>query len=41
MNIDWLFGVFGWASPIGLGLFLVCFGIFTYLVTKNSKKKDK
>ncbi len=37
--MDW-FLVFGWGSPIGVGVFLVCLGGMIYLLTR-SNKKDK
>ncbi len=35
--MDW-FLVFGWGSPIGIGVFLVCLGGMIYLLTRASKK---
>jgi len=32
------FLVFGWGSPIGIGIFLVCLGGMIFLLTKASKK---
>jgi len=37
--MDW-FLVFGWGSPIGIGIFLVCLGGMIFLLTK-ANKKDK
>lgn len=35
------FLVFGWGSPIGTGIFLVCLGGMIYLLSRvNSKKKE-
>ena len=36
--------ILGWGSPIGLGSFLVCLGIFVWLASKADllqKKKSK
>jgi hypothetical protein len=30
-----------WGSPIGLGIFLVCLGVFIYLLSLADKKKKK
>ena len=31
-----------WGSPIGLGIFLVCFSLFVYFLSKsNARKWDK
>ena len=30
-----------WMSPFGVGFFLVCLGVFIWLVTKNSKYNSK
>lgn len=32
------FLVFGWGSPIGIGIFLLCLGGMIFLLTKSSKK---
>ncbi len=32
--------VFGWGSPIGTGVFLVCLAGMIYLLTKAGKKKE-
>ena len=33
---DW-FLVFGWGSPIGIGIFLLCLGGMIYLLSKAGK----
>lgn len=30
--------IFGWGSPIGVGIFLVSLGMMIYLLSKSSKK---
>ena len=35
-----LFMVLGWASPIGLGLFIVMVSVSTWLVRKSKQEKD-
>ena len=41
--MDNAFMVFGWGSPIGLGIFLACLGAMIYLLShaKDDKKDDK
>jgi len=34
-----LYSIFGWGSPIGIGIFLLMLGGFIYLLTLASKKK--
>ena len=36
MDLD-LFVVLGWASPIGLGIFIVCVSVASWLLRKNKK----
>ena len=37
-----LFSPANWGSPLGVGLFLICLGIFIYLLALADKvKKDK
>lgn len=33
-----VFSVEAWQSPVGVGIFLVCFGVFLYLVTNMNTK---
>jgi hypothetical protein len=35
-----LFAVLGWASPIGLGIFIVCASFATWLVRKSRQFKE-
>jgi hypothetical protein len=35
-----LFTVLGWASPIGLGLFIVCVSFATWLVRKSRQNRS-
>ncbi len=37
--MDTLFLIFGWGSPIGTGIFLVCLAGMIYLLSKASKSK--
>jgi hypothetical protein len=39
--IDALFNPAAWGSPVGLGIFLVCLGIFIYLLSLADRKKRK
>lgn len=32
--------IFGWGSPIGTGIFLLCLGGMIFLLSKASKKKE-
>jgi len=34
------FLVFGWGSPIGIGIFLVCLGAMIFLLSKAGKKNQ-
>jgi hypothetical protein len=36
-----LFFVLFWSGPIGLGFFLVCLGVFIYLVSKSRSFKKE
>jgi hypothetical protein len=36
--MDNLFLLLGWGSPIGTGFFLVCLGLFIFLLSKSDKK---
>ncbi len=37
-----MFDVMGWASPVGVGIFLVCLGLFIYLLSLTGKnRRDK
>ena len=36
-----LFSPAAWGSPIGLGFFLVCLGLFIYLLSLADKNKPK
>lgn len=33
--------VFGWGSPIGTGIFLICLAGMIFILSKASKNKDK
>lgn len=35
--MDW-FLIYGWGSPIGIGIFLLCLGGMIFLISKASKK---
>jgi hypothetical protein len=35
-----LFMVLGWASPIGLGIFLVCIAVMIWLLRKSERRKN-
>ena len=37
--IEALTSPLAWSSPFGIGFFLVCFGVFIYLVTRINKTK--
>lgn len=39
--MDSLYAIFGWGSPIGIGLFLVFLGIFIYLFSKVDRNPNK
>ena len=39
MDVE-LFMVLGWASPIGLGVFIVCVSFATWLVRKSRQGKE-
>lgn len=39
--INSLFNPVAWGSPIGLGIFLVCLGLFLYLLSLADKNKKK
>ena len=41
MMIDTIFTPAAWGSPIGLGIFLVCLGVFIYLLRLADKKRKK
>jgi len=34
------FLVFGWGSPIGIGIFLVCLGAMIFLLSRANKKNQ-
>lgn len=36
-----LFNPMAWGSPLGLGIFLICLGIFIFLVSVVDKKNKK
>jgi hypothetical protein len=38
MDLD-LFVVLGWASPIGLGIFIVCASVAAWLLRKSKKEQ--
>ena len=38
--MDNLFLILGWPGPIGIGIFLVCLGVFLFLLSKSQRKKD-
>ena len=38
--MDSLLLVFGWGSPVGTGIFLLCLAGMVYLLSKASKKKE-
>ena len=38
--MEMLFSAESWASPGGTGFFIVCIGIFLYLVTSINIKKE-
>jgi len=38
--MDWML-VFGWGSPIGTGVFLLCLGGMIYLLSKSGKPTKK
>lgn len=38
--MDSLFLIFGWGSPVGIGIFLVCLGTMIYLLSKAGPKKS-
>lgn len=35
------FNAVAWTSPLGIGLFLVCLGLFIYLLSKSDQTKKK
>lgn len=35
------FSVEAWTSPLGVGLFLVCIGLFIFLLSKSDQAKKK
>jgi uncharacterized membrane protein len=35
------FLVFGWGSPIGIGIFLICLGAMIFFLSKASGQKQK
>ncbi len=35
------FDVTAWTSPLGIGLFLVCIGLFIFLLSKSDQTKKK
>jgi len=37
MQFDYM--IFGWGSPIGTGIFLLCLGVFIYLLSKADTMK--
>jgi len=37
--MDWWL-IFFWSGPIGVGFFLVCLGLFIWLVGKSKKESD-
>jgi hypothetical protein len=42
--MEFMFHPVSWGSPIGLGIFLLCLGLFLYflsLADKNDKKKKE
>lgn len=39
--MDDLMLVFGWGSPIGIGIFLVCLGGMIFLLSRAGKEKGK
>jgi hypothetical protein len=39
--VDVLFNPAAWSSPIGLGFFFVCLGVFIYLLSLADKNKKK
>jgi hypothetical protein len=41
MMLDSLFTPAAWGSPIGLGIFLVCLGLFIYLLSLADRTKKK
>jgi hypothetical protein len=40
LKVSDLMLTFGWGSPIGIGIFLVCLAGMIYLLSKASKKKE-
>ena len=34
-----LYPLFGWGSPIGTGIFLLCLGGFIYLLSRADRKR--
>ncbi|MFA5317528.1 MAG: hypothetical protein WC369_08925 [Dehalococcoidales bacterium] len=39
--MDNLFMIFGWGSPIGIGIFLLCIGGMVFILSKAGKKDKK
>ena len=39
--LDAMFNPAAWGSPAGIGIFLVCLGIFIYLLSLAERKKKK
>jgi len=37
--MDWWL-IFFWSGPIGVGIFLVCLGLFIWLLSKSGKESD-
>lgn len=37
--MEWLFNPAAWGSPVGLGIFFICLGIFIYLLSLADKNK--
>jgi len=40
-HVDNLFMIFGWGSPIGIGIFLLCIGGMVFILSKAGKKDKK
>lgn len=38
--MDQLFMIFGWGSPIGTGIFLICIAGMVYILSRAGKKKE-
>lgn len=39
--MEYVFGVEAWTSPVGVGFFLVCLGLFIYLLASSDKSSKK